>query len=70
MAHRLITAGALDAARADNALAVYEEYDLEQHPRRVGGSADQVVAVAGVEAGEIKPGVDQVMQLVLECAWQ
>jgi hypothetical protein len=66
----VLAAGALNAARTDDALAVGEQYDLEQHPRRVGRRTDKVVAVAGVEAGEVEPRVDKVMQRVLESAGQ
>ena len=64
----MFAAGAFDAATADDALAVGEQHDLEQHPRRVGRSTRLVVAVAGIEAGEIDLMVDQVVQRVLERA--
>jgi hypothetical protein len=66
----VFAAGAFDAATADDALAVGEEDDLEQHSRRVGGSASQVVLVAGVEATEGQLVVDQVIEGVLEAAGQ
>jgi len=66
----MFAAGALDAARADDALAVGEEDDLEQHSRWVGGRAGEIVAVAGIKAGEVESAVDQMMQRVLERAGQ
>jgi hypothetical protein len=64
----VVTAGAFDVARADDAAAVGEEHDLEQHGRRVGGGAGEVVLVAGVEAGQIELVIDEVVQRVFEGA--
>jgi hypothetical protein len=57
-------------AAADDAPAVGEEDDLEQHGRRVGGCAGEVVLVAGVEAGQVELVIDQVVQGVFEGAGQ
>ena len=64
----VLAAGAFDVAAADDALAVGEQHDLEQHGRRVGGGAGVVVVVAGVEAGQVELVIDQVVQRVFEGA--
>ena len=46
----VLLADSFDVARTDDASAVGEEDDLEQHGRRVGAGAGEVVLVAGVEA--------------------
>lgn len=66
----LHAAGALDGARADDAAAVGEQDDLEQHRRRVGAGAGEVVLVAGIEALEIDLAIDEVVQGMLESAGQ
>jgi hypothetical protein len=66
----VVAAGALDVAAADDAPAVGEEDDLEQHGRRVGGCAGEVVLVAGVEAGQVELVIDEVVQRVFEGAGQ
>lgn len=53
---------------AEKAPAVGEEDDLEQHGRRVGGCTGEIILVAGVEAGQIEPMIDQVVQGVFEGA--
>ena len=64
----VFSAGPFDAATADDAPAVGEEDDLEQHGRRVGAGAGAVVLVAGIEAGEVEFVVDQVIERVFEAA--
>ena len=66
----LLAAGALDGARADDAAAVGEQDNLEQHRRRVGAGAGEIVLVAGIEALEIDLVIDKVVQGVLESAGQ
>jgi len=58
----VLAAGAFYPPAADDALAVGEQDDLEQHSRRPGRGARQVVAVAGVEVGQI--------QFVVAQRWQ
>jgi hypothetical protein len=62
--------GDLFAAGGLNAAAVGEEDDLEQHGRRVGGSAGEVVFIAGVEAAEVDLVINEVVEGVLEGAGQ
>ena len=66
----VVPAGALDAATADDAPAVGEQHHLEQHGRRVGAGAGEVVLVAGVETVEVKFVIDKVVQGVFEGAGQ
>jgi hypothetical protein len=66
----LLAAGTLDVAAADDAPAVGEEHDLEQHGRRVGGCTGEIILVAGVEPGQIELMVDEVVQRVFEGAGQ
>src|SRR5690606_25094856 len=66
----MFAAGAFDAARTDDALTVGEEDDLEQHARRKGAGAGEVVPVAGIEAGQVDLVVDQMVQGILEGARQ
>jgi hypothetical protein len=66
----LLAAGTLDVAAADDAPAVGEEHDLEQHGRRVGGCAGEIILVAGVEPGQVELVIDEVVQRVFEGAGQ
>ncbi len=66
----LLATGTFDLARADDAAAVGEQDDLEQHRRRVGGRAGEIVPVAGIEALEVDLVIDKVVQGVLESAGQ
>ena len=66
----VFAAGALDAPAADDAPAVGKENDLEQHPRRVGAGAGEIVLVAAVKAPEIDFVVDDPVQCVFEAARQ
>ena len=47
----VLAAQPLDAPTAHRTLAAGAENDFEQHPRRVGSSTVQVVAIAGIENG-------------------
>ena len=64
----MFAADTLDAPAGNDALAVGKEYDLEQHGRRVGGSAGDVVVESDVKAGQIKFTVDEVIERVLKAA--
>jgi hypothetical protein len=64
----VLCAGTLDAATADNSPRIGEEHDLEQHGRRVGAGAGEIVLVAGVEAGQVELVIDEVVQGVFEGA--
>lgn len=66
----VLTAGRLDVAAADDALAVGEEDDLEQHRRWVGGCAGGVVLVVDIESAEVDLMVEQVVECVLNGAGQ
>ena len=66
----VVPAGALDAATADDAPRIGEQHHLEQHGRRVGAGAGEVVLVAGIEAAEVKFVIDKVVQGVFEGAGQ
>jgi hypothetical protein len=62
----LFAAGALDVAAADDSATVGEQNDFQQHGRRVGAGAGEIILVAGVEAGQIQFVIDQVVQGVFE----
>ncbi len=47
-----------------------EQHDFEQHGRRVGGGAGQVVLVAAIEARQVEFVVDQMVECVFEAAGQ
>ena len=64
----VVAAGALDLPTADDAPAVGEQHDFQQHRRRVGRRAGEIILVAGIETGEIKFVIDEVVQGVLEGA--
>src|SRR3990172_4908319 len=64
----VVTAGGFDATAGNDALAVGEEYDLEQHGGRIGGSAGSIVLEPGIETGQIQFVVDEVVECVLEGA--
>ncbi|MNZ89918.1 hypothetical protein D3C78_1088600 [compost metagenome] len=66
----MLAAGGFHLAAADDAAAVGQQDDLQQHRRIVGRSAFDIVAVAGVEFGEVQFVVDQIAQGVLEAAGQ
>ena len=53
---------------ADDALAVGEQDDLEQHGGRIGGSAGGVVIEPGIEAGQVELVIDEVIERVFEGA--
>jgi len=64
----LFATGTLDLARTDEAQAVGEQDDLEQHGRRVGAGTGKVVLVAGIKAAEIESVIDQTIQGVFKGA--
>lgn len=66
----MVAAGRFHLATADNAAAVGEQDDFQQHGRVVGRCALEAVAIAGVEVGEIQFVIDQIAQGVLEGAGQ
>jgi hypothetical protein len=66
----VVAAGALDSPAAHNALRIGEQHHLQQHRRRVGRRAPQIIVVVCVEVRQIQLVVDQVAQGVLECSWQ
>jgi hypothetical protein len=49
----LLTAGPLDLPATDDAAAVGEQHNLEQHGRRVGAGAGEVVLVARIEPAQV-----------------
>ncbi len=57
-------------AERDDAAAVGEEDDFEQHGRRVGLRPAAVVLVAAIEAGQVELVIDQVVQGMFEAAGQ
>jgi hypothetical protein len=61
-------AGTFYSPAADEALAIGEQDDFEQHPRWVGSGTSEIVLVAGVEAGEVQFVVDQVVERMFEGA--
>jgi hypothetical protein len=64
----VVPAGGLDAARADDAAAVGEEHDLEQHAGVVRGGAGQVVPEHRGERREVEFVIDEHVQRMLEGA--
>ena len=64
----MLATGTLDLARTDEAPAVGEQDDLEQHGRRVGAGTGEVVLVAGIKAAEIESVIDQIIQGVFKGA--
>ena len=63
-------AGLLDLPAGDDAPRVGIEHDLQKNPGIVSGGAGLVVAEAGVEQGQVKLVVDEVVQGVFEGAGQ
>ena len=61
-----MTADGFDIAAGDNALAVGEQHDLEQHRGRIGGGPCFIIPEPGIEAGQIQLVVDKVIQRMLE----
>ena len=61
----VVAAGGFNATAGHNALAVGEEH---KHGGRIGGSAGGVVPEPGIEAGQIKFVVTQVIQCVFKGA--
>ena len=66
----VIAAGALDAAVADYPEGVGKKYNLQEHRRRIGLGARDIVAVVGVEMREIQLLVQQMAQGMLKCDWK
>lgn len=64
----VLAAGALDASARYQAAAIGQQDDLEQDCGVVGGSAGCIVVVAGMQTGEVKFMVNQIVQRVLEAA--
>ena len=64
----VMTADGFDIAAGDDALAVGEQHDLEQHGGRIGGRAGCVILEPGIKAGQIKFVVDEVVEGVLKGA--
>ena len=60
----MFAAGALDGTAADDALAVGEQDDFEWHGGQVGCSSGEVVAIFGIETGQVDLVVEQVVQCV------
>ncbi len=61
-------AGTLDVAATDNALAVGEQDDLEQHGGWVGGSACGIVAQPGIQASQVDLVIEQVIHCMFDGA--
>ena len=66
----MLAAGALDGSAADDALAVGEQHDLEQHGGRVGRSAGFIVAEPRIEARQVDFVIEQMVQRVFDGAGQ
>jgi len=66
----VLLAGLLDLPAGDNAPRIGVEHDLQKNPGIVGGGAGLVVAEAGVEQGQVKLVVDEVVQGIFEGAGQ
>jgi len=64
----VLPAGPFNLARTDDATAVGEEHNLEQHRRRVGGSAGEVVLVSCIKSAEVNFVINQPAQRMFEGA--
>ena len=62
----MVAAGAFNLTAADDALRIGEQDDLEQDGGRVGTGTGLVVAIAGVEVGEVELMIDQMIECVFE----
>lgn len=64
----VVAADGFDAAAGDDALAVGEQHDLEQHGGRISSSACFIVPELGIEAGHIQFVINEVVECVFEAA--
>ena len=64
----VFAAGTLDIAATDDALAVSEQNDLEQHRRWVSGSTGGIVAEPGIQTSQVDLVIEQVIQRVFDGA--
>lgn len=64
----VFAAGTLDVAAADDALAVSEQNDLEQHRGWVRGSTCGIVAEPGIQTRQVDLVIEQIIQCVFNSA--
>lgn len=64
----VVAADGFNVAAGNDALAVGEQNNLEQHGGWIGGSAGGVILEPGIEAGQIDLVIDEVVEGVLEGA--
>ena len=62
----MFATGALDVAAADDALAVGEQHDLEQHGGRVSRCSSVIVAESRIEVGQVYLVIQQVVQSMFD----